>query len=158
MEIIHLTESDNEIFEQICAWYYEWLGEKNGESYEEVVCTMEHSINRLKLPQTFVAMIDDKPAGMYQLAVTDDLNSRPDIYPWLINVYVDEKFRGHDVCRNLMASVPANAKKAGIDELHLYTKHIGLYEKFGWEYVEEVRTFKDDSPIERLYRLDLHKQ
>lgn len=74
------------------------------------------------------------------------------------NVYVDKKFRGHDVCGNLMASVPANAKKAGISELYLYTKHIGLYEKFGWEYVEEVRTFKDDSPIERLYRLDVNKQ
>ncbi|MBZ4668843.1 MAG: hypothetical protein JG775_1995, partial [Defluviitaleaceae bacterium] len=30
-----------------------------------------------------------------------------------------------------------------------------LYEKFGWKFVEEVKTFKKDSPIERLYRLEI---
>ena len=92
---------------------------------------------------------------MYQLSMSDDLDSRPDIYPWLINVYVDEKFRGKNVCRQLMITVNENAKKAGLTELFLYTKHKGLYEKFGWDFVEEVKTFKDDSPIERLYRLKI---
>lgn len=155
MKIIQLTECDNVIFRQVCAWYYEWLGKRNGESYEEVVCTMAHSVNGTRLPQTFVALVDGEPAGMYQLAVSDDLNSRPDLYPWMINVYVDEKFRGRDVCRNLMLTVQGNAGKVGMKELYLYTKHVGLYEKFGWEFVEEVQTFKKDSPIERLYRLKI---
>ena len=68
-DIIKLTECNNEIFRQVCLWYYNWLGEKNGESLEEVVCTMEHSVNSRGLPQTFVALVEGKPAGMYQLAV-----------------------------------------------------------------------------------------
>ena len=92
---------------------------------------------------------------MYQLSMCEDLNSRPDIYPWLINVYVDEKFRGNNVCRNLMETVYENAKKANLDELYLYTKHVGLYEKFGWDFVEEVKTFRNESPIERLYNLKI---
>lgn len=155
MEIIKLEESNNLFFDKICDWYYNWLGIKNNESIEEIKCTFEHSLCKDKLPQTFVALIDGEPAGMYQLSMSDDLNSRPDLYPWLINVYVDEKFRGRNVARELMNTVKENAKKLGLTELYLYTKHIGLYEKFGWKFIEEVKTFKDDSPVERLYKLEI---
>lgn len=155
MEIIKLEESNNLVFDKICDWYYNWLGIKNNESIEEIKCTFEHSLCKNKLPQTFVALIDGEPAGMYQLSMSDDLNSRPDLYPWLINVYVDEKFRGRNVARELMNTVKENAKKLGLTELYLYTKHIGLYEKFGWKFIEEVKTFKDDSPVERLYKLEI---
>ena len=155
MEIIKLEESNNLVFDKICDWYYNWLGIKNNESIEEIKCTFEHSLCKNKLPQTFVALIDGEPAGMYQLSMSDDLNSRPDLYPWLINVYVDEKFRGRNVARELMNTVKENAKELGLTELYLYTKHIGLYEKFGWKFIEEVKTFKDDSPVERLYKLEI---
>ena len=155
MEIIKLEESNNLFFDKICDWYYNWLGIKNNESIEEIKCTFEHSLCKNKLPQTFVALIDGEPAGMYQLSMSDDLNSRPDLYPWLINVYVDEKFRGRNVARELMNTVKKNAKKLGLTELYLYTKHVGLYEKFGWKFIEEVKTIKDDSPVERLYKLEI---
>ena len=155
MEIIKLEESNNLFFDKICDWYYNWLGIKNNESIEEIKCTFEHSLCKNKLPQTFVALIDGEPAGMYQWSMSDDLNSRPDLYPWLINVYVDEKFRGRNVARELMNTVKENAQKLGLTELYLYTKHIGLYEKFGWKFIEEVKTFKDDSPVERLYKLEI---
>ena len=155
MEIIRLEHSNNYIFDKICEWNYNWWGIRNNNSFEEVKCNLEHCLCKERLPQTFVALIDGEPAGMYQLSMSEDLISRPDIYPWLINVYVDEKFRGRNVCRKLMNTVNENAKKANLTELFLYTKHIGLYEKFGWEFVEEVKTFKDDSPIERLYRLKI---
>ena len=155
MEIIKLEESNNLFFDKTCEWYYNWLGIKNNESIEEIKCTFEHSLCKNKLPQTFVALIDGEPAGMYQLSMSDDLNSRPDLYPWLINVYVDEKFRGRNVARELMNTVKENAKELGLTELYLYTKHVGLYEKFGWKFIEEVKTFKDDSPVERLYKLEI---
>ena len=49
-----------------------------------------------------------------------------------------------------------NAKEnIKFDKIFLYTKHIGLYEKFGWTFVEEINTFKKEQMIERLYKLDL---
>ncbi|MBR3792230.1 MAG: GNAT family N-acetyltransferase [Clostridia bacterium] len=129
------------------------MGEKAGKNEEEIRYLFEHSICQNRLPQTFVALIDGRAVGMYQLSMTDDLFGRPDIYPWLINVYVAEEFRGRQICRELMQTVPKNAKNAGIEELYLYTSHIGLYEKFGWELVEMVRTFNEKSPLERLYKL-----
>ncbi|MFY3790176.1 GNAT family N-acetyltransferase [Ureibacillus sp. MALMAid1270] len=155
MKIIRLEDDQNFIFEKICEWNYHWWGIRNGMSYEELRCNLQHSLNTVRLPQTYVALIGEEPAGMYQLSMSEDLNSRPDLYPWLINVYVDEKIRGKNVCRELMNTVNENAKKANLNELFLYTKHVGLYEKFGWEFVEEVKTFREESPIERLYRLEI---
>lgn len=108
-----------------------------------------------RMPQTFVALDNGIPLGMYQISVCDDLEVRPDIYPWLINVYVDDAHRGRGVCRFLMESVPEKAREIGLKELYLYTKHIGLYEKFGWTCIEEVDTFQNTPRIQRLYRLDV---
>jgi len=33
--------------------------------------------------------------------------------------------------------------------------NIGLYEKFGWNYVSEIDTYSKEPRIQRLYRLDL---
>lgn len=157
MKIIRLEDNNNDIFNKICEWNYNWWGVRNNNSIEEVKCYLKHSLCKdNRLPQTFIALINDEPVGMYQISMSDDLvESRPDIYPWLVNVYVDEKRRGNGICRQLMNTVKENAKNTGLNELYLYTKHVGLYEKFGWKFVEEVNTFKADSPIERLYKLDI---
>ena len=155
-ELIRLENSDNDIFITICEWNYNWWGAVNGKCYEEVEYSLKHSLcSGSRLPQTFVAMADGVPAGMYQLSMRDDLDTRPDIYPWLINVYVDEKFRGHSICRDMMNTVPEKAGEAGLTELYLYTNHIGLYEKFGWQLVEEIPTFKKDTSAQRLYKIEL---
>lgn len=126
MEIIRLESKNTIAFQKICDWYYEWIGMRNGQSRELIQATMSHSLcTGNRMPQTFIAMLDDQPAGMYQIAISDDLESRPDIYPWLINVYVDKNYRGRGVFRAMMQTVRDNAKKIGLDELYLYTKHIG---------------------------------
>ena len=158
MKIIRLEDSQSYIFKKIVDWNYNWWGIRNHKSYEEVECNLKHSLcGESRLPQTYVALIDNIPVGMYQLSMCDDLESRPDIYPWLINVYVDKHYRGMNICKELMNTVKDNARRAGLSELYLYTKHICLYEKYGWVYVEDVLTFREESPIERLYRLDINE-
>jgi len=156
MQIIRLEQADNEIFEKVVEWNYNWWGKKTGKTQEQVRYLFEHSICiEDRLPQTFVAILDGVAVGMYQLSMTDDLFGRPDIYPWLINVYVDEQYRGRNICKELMLTVPQKAKDIGIKKLFLYTSHVGLYEKYGWELVEMVKTFDENSPLERLYKLEI---
>lgn len=156
MRIIRLENNNDDIINKICEWNYNWWEIKNNNSLEEVRCYFKHSLCKdNRLPQTFIALIKDEPVGMYQISMSDDLVSRPDIYQWLVNVYVDEKRRGNGICRKLMNTVKENAKSISLNELYLYTKHVGLYEKFGWKFIEKVNTFKDDSSMERLYKLDI---
>ncbi len=55
-----------------------------------------------------------------------------------------------------MESVKENAQNyISSNELWLYTKHIGLYEKFGWKYVSDIDTYSKEQKIQRLYKLEL---
>ena len=108
-----------------------------------------------RVPQTYGAFIGDSIIGMYQFTY-EDLFVRPDIYPWLANVYVDEQYRGNGVCRKMLESVKGNAKQnTQVNELWLYTKHINLYDKFGWEYVGNIDTCIEEQRSQKLYKLKL---
>ena len=87
----------------------------------------------------------------------EDLFSRPDIYPWLANVYIDKAYRAYGYGRVLLNSVKKTAEKAGLKELYLFTTHEGLYEKFGWDFIQEIDTFLEPR-TQRLYRLDTNSR
>ena len=133
-------------------WMYDWWGQAENYSYEAVHSYMSHSLQEKRLPQTYGLYLDDTLIGMYQFTM-EDLFPRPDIYPWLANVYIDKAYRAYGYGRFLLSSVREAAEKAGLEELYLFTTHIGLYEKFGWEFVREIDTFLEPR-MHRLYRLD----
>lgn len=131
------------------------MGIKDGYSFEAVKCFMQHSLQKDILPKTYGLFLNDTIIGMFQLTY-EDLAVRPDIYPWLANVYIDEKYRKMGYSKNLLEDVKNIAQSSlEFNELFLYTKHIGLYEKFGLKYISQINTYKDESRMERLYKLDL---
>lgn len=153
--IKQLINIDENILDTITNWMYNWWGGKDGYTFDAVKCFMKHSLQKDRLPQTYGLFLNDSIIGMFQLTY-EDLNVRPDIYPWLANVYVDENYRGEGYGRILLESVKEIAiKTLDFKELFLYTKHKGLYEKFNWKYVCEIDTFNEKSRIESLYKLEL---
>ena len=113
---------------------------------------MFHSLQEKRLPQTYGLFLDETLIGMCQFTM-GDLFSRPDIYPWLANVYIDKVYRSCGYGRFLLNSVRKTAEKAGLKELYLFTTHEGLYEKFGWDFIQEIDTFLEPR-TQCLYRLD----
>lgn len=150
-----ITELDDNNLNIITTWMYNWWGEKDGYSFEGVKCFVEHSLQKERLPQTYGLFDNEKIIAMFQF-VYDDLNVRPDIYPWLANVYIDEDYRNKGIARMLISMVKEVAKEnLPYNELYLYTEHTGLYEKFGWTYVSDIDTHIKRSRIQHLYKLDL---
>ena len=155
LELKQLINIDNDILNTITTWMYNWWGIKDGYSFEAVKCFMQHSLQKDRLPKTYGLFLNNTIIGMFQLTY-EDLAVRPDIYPWLANVYIDEKYRKMGYSKNLLEGVKNIAQSSlEFNELFLYTKHIGLYEKFGWKYISQINTYKDESRMERLYKLDL---
>lgn len=86
---------------------------------------------------------------MYQISMTD-IDVRPDIYPWLINVFVSERFRGHGILRQIIKSLHKNMDDLKLDTIYLFTEHENLYEKFGFEFIESFKTYiKNDTDTAR---------
>jgi GNAT superfamily N-acetyltransferase len=152
-EVVKLTDGAHA--ELMTEWMYGWWGRRENYPREAVREYVLHSLSEKRLPQTYGLFAEGRLAGMYQFT-NGDLFVRPDIYPWLANVYLDERFRGMGLGRVLLESVRGNAAEAGLDELYLYTAHTGLYEKFGWEYAGELDTFLEPR-VQRLYRLDVRR-
>ena len=54
-----------------------------------------------------------------------------------------------------MEAIKEHAARLHLTELYLFTRHEGLYEKFGWEYVETFPTYLTPDDKQRLYRLSI---
>ena len=94
--------------------------------------------------------------GMYQLQWRD-LFVRPDLYPWLANVYVDPAYRKCGYGDAMLKSVGAMLKRyTSFRECYLYTTHTSLYEKYGWQFVSEIDTYLPEQRMQRLYRLSIN--
>lgn len=92
IEFKKIVNADERVLDTTTNWMYNWWGKRDGYSFEEVKCFMEHSMQVDRLPQTHGLFLNNEIIGMYQFSY-EDLSIRPDIYPWLANVYIDEKFR-----------------------------------------------------------------
>jgi N-acetylglutamate synthase-like GNAT family acetyltransferase len=90
---------------------------------------------------------------MYQIVMDDDIDIRPDYYPWLAAVYVGEEYRGNGICKVMMEDAVNKYKKLGIKRIYLHTRHENLYERYGWIFLEEVTTF--EGKIKRIYYFDI---
>lgn len=154
-EFRQITQIDSENLDIMTKWMYNWWGKEEGYTFEGVKCYMEHTFQKDRLPKTYGLFHNGRIIGMFQF-IYEDLDVRPDIYPWLANLYVDEEYRNKGMARILIQKVNEVAKTTlEFKELYLYTKHIGLYEKFGWNYISELDTYTKQPRIQRLYKLDI---
>lgn len=85
--------------------------------------------------EIFVLFDGDQPVGTAGL-MHGDLESRPDLTPWLGGVYVEPAFRGLGHATTLVRCVEACARAASVPLLWLYTSGAeGLYRQLGWQSV-----------------------
>ena len=66
-------------------------------------------------------------------AEKDDIQPT-ELTPWVGFVYTFPAHRGHRYAGLLFDEVERLAKEEGVEEVYLSTNHVGLYEKYGWEY------------------------
>ncbi len=65
-----------------------------------------------------------------------DCNDDDTMSPWIGFVYTDESYRGKRSSEKLIRHALNKAKAKGIKEVFLASDHIGLYEKYGFKYLD----------------------
>ena len=96
----------------------------------------------------FVAMVDGEIVGMVSIMKTD-YYPLPEIYPWVSSVFVSEKYRGYRISERLISFANAYAKECGFDRTYIPSEHVGLYEKYGYQYLKDIVNYGNG--IDRLY-------
>ncbi|KMO39902.1 hypothetical protein VQ03_14955 [Methylobacterium tarhaniae] len=134
-------------------WRWEAFARGQGRSLAEVTAAeVARAAGAGALPRTFVLLAEGEPVGMASLAA-HDLDTRPDLTPWLAGVFVVPHARGRGHAVRLVAAVEAEAMGLGIPALWLYTRTAeGLYARLGWRIVE---TFPYRDRSYALMRRDL---
>lgn len=153
MRIVAVTTAP-ELAPIVAAWL---VGEFHDYPGGSSVAEMTQSILTPAAPfeESFVLLEDGEPAGTASLTV-EDLETRPDLTPWLAGVFVRPECRGRGHASALVRAVEAHARAHGIATLWLYTGHAArLYAGLGWREISRERDWW--GPV-TLMRRDLGPQ
>lgn len=86
------------------------------------------------------------------LAEMDDVQPT-DLTPWIGWIYTFPAYRGKRLAGELLAHAEALAKLDGATYTHISTNHIGLYEKYGYEFFTIAKDVEGEDT--RVYRKKL---
>ena len=100
----------------------------------------------------FAAWIDDNIVGMTTIRKTD-YYPLPDICPWISCIFVTEEYRRNRISGKLIDFANAYAAEIGFCKTYIPSNHIGLYEKYGYRYLEDITNYGNG--IDRLYVKEL---
>ncbi len=75
----------------------------------------------------------DRLVSYCTFAEKDDIQPTT-LTPWVGFVYTFPEYRGKHAFGILLKYIEKLARERGIPELHISTNHIGLYEKYGFEF------------------------
>ena len=90
------------------------------------------------IPTTVVALRGDQILGSASL-IAHDMDTRPELSPWLASVYVDPVHRGQGIGSALVTKVTGLARALGHPALYLFTpdkEH--FYRRLGWRVIERT--------------------
>ncbi|MBM6829330.1 GNAT family N-acetyltransferase [Anaerotignum lactatifermentans] len=155
IEIKQITNREDPVLSLVIQWLWDWWGKEEGYTTTQVDAYVRHAACTDRVPQLFCVYENNQPIGTFQLAMAD-LDTRPDLYPWLRDVYLLPEYRGKGILKEIMAVVRRQMAALDLKELYLFTVHQGLYEKYGWELAEILPTDLLPAPADgpqRLYRL-----
>lgn len=152
MEIIEYFSADNK------NWWIEKIKESDwiaGQFLYELI--RDNKLKELCGESTRVLLLTDgaELVSFCTLAETDDIPST-DLTPWIGFVYTFPKYRG----RRYMGRLISDAEEIAFNEKAKYTYistgHIGLYEKFGYEFYKTQKNMNGE--VSRIYRKSLNKE
>ena len=121
----------------VAQWNWaEWRDLLTCASCEAFADDLRAKTRRDGIPITFLALEDDAPVGTVSL-LADDLESRPELTPWLASLYVVPERRGNGLGKMLVRHAVGAARGFGIATLYLYTPgQAQFYARLGWEFLE----------------------
>lgn len=100
----------------------------------------------------FVATVGDRIVGMATV-MKSDYYPLPDIYPWISTLFVSEAYRGNRISEQLIDFANTYAKDLGFDKTYIPTEYVGLYEKYGYCYIQDIVNYGNG--VDRLYAKEL---
>ena len=138
MNIIRIKKEDR-YFKEIVNTYYNWWAKKRNISYQDHINNYKNYLLTDEIPNIYALIINDTLVGMYELNEKDNIDEQ-NYTPYLANVFIKESYRNNNYSKLLIEDAIKRVEKMGYNKLYLHTKLENFYEKYNFQYSEEVKT------------------
>ena len=136
LTLIYLPDDDGMVT-RIATWHQAEWGYLTGRSVALRVAEFAPQRNSRQVPLTRVALVDGEAVGNASL-LTEDMDTHPDLTPWLASVYVQPAHRRRGIGSALCRAVMEDARRLGLPRVWLYTpSQAALYAALGWTHAGE---------------------
>lgn len=136
MEIVPLADKKELITELAELHHAEWKHFNLSLTLQGRAEAIANAAGRKGIPSIFIATSANQLVGSAAL-VQNDMDSKPELSPWLAAVYVKENFRHQGVATELIARCENEAVRSSAKVWYLYTEFAAeLYQKLGWRHRE----------------------
>lgn len=143
MEIISYFQSDRQSHWLKQIEQYEW---RAAQFLAHLLRTGEFH-QRFSPAALYLLTDGDHLVSFLTLAVRDEIDD-PTLYPWIGFVHTAPEYRGHGHIGKLIEHAVQIAADHGMKQVYLTTDHTGLYERYGFAFLEHRQS---DNEIARLY-------
>jgi GNAT superfamily N-acetyltransferase len=125
----------------------QWGHLRPGETLDERTLRIENACGRGGIPSVVIALENGELRGS-AILIAHDMDTRPDLTPWLAGVYVVAGHRRGGVGSALVRRVEAEASALGVPHLYLWTPDaMGFYARLGWTEHERLEYLGSDVTV-----------
>ena len=100
----------------------------------------------------FAAVADKRIIGFCTFLKTDYYPENR-YSPWISSIYVDEAFRRHRICGQLIAQAASYARDCGFPAVYIPSDMTGFYERYGFRKIDELTNYGGD--VDSIFVRDL---
>ena len=145
---IELLADRPEFVSLLAAWHQaEWASLRPGFTLEDRVAKLRGACGRAQPPVVFVASEGERLLGSAML-LAQDMDTRPELTPWLGGVFTAPEVRGKGVARALIDAVAEAARAHGASKYYWQTRDTNLAARALYDKVARHKGFiRYDYPL-----------
>lgn len=137
MKIINLAQAPEHIPTIAAGHQAQWGYLNPGGTLESRIERMQRFLQGAAIPAMYICVDGRHVIGTAAL-VASDMDSHPELSPWLASVYVNPEYRKRGVGAALVKHVVSAAKAQGQSPLYLFTPdRASFYQSLGWQFIAQ---------------------
>ena len=124
-----------ELIPLLAQWHHAEWPLASAPLVEDRIELIRNRLGRREMPTTLVAVRDANPLGFVSL-VSNNMDSHPELFPWLASLYVPPPLRRQGIGTALVKAILEEAQALPVRHLYLFTpSQNAFYERLGWHVI-----------------------